>query len=422
MPVDDSNSTGPGSGPKKARRWMLGGSLTVNVVLIAWLMYPTRHHPVEVNATFTTNPPPARATSLLRVNRLEPGSERINPAPPFQWSDIESTSYEEYITRLRAVGCPEAVIRDIISADLSQLYSSRVREIWVPPKREYWQKARESDRPGPEQIKKLMQLDADRQELQKALLGSAVRQQDLIDVAFLQVHGPEQILAWLPEERRAAAMAALEKSGYLAEEEKKMITSQNGDGLEQFRMWQEKAAGILESVLTPEELSEYRMRTSQAGGALRSELRYFDATQAEFDALVELHDRMAKEKPVTPDFYARKAEEVAAAKQIFGAERGREYERNTDLFYAWSRDAADRYGLPEETAAQAWTVKRDTMSAADQIRRDATLADLEKKRRLTELQGQAEAQLNDILGPKAARLARSGDGSWLQILPRRIQP
>jgi hypothetical protein len=249
-----------------------------------------------------------------------------------------------------------------------------------------------------------------------------VRQQDLIDLAFLQVQGPEHNLAWLPEERRAAAMAALEKSGYLAEEEKRMNTSPDDEGFAQFRQRQEKENEILKGVLTPEELNEYRMRTSPEASALRTELRYFDASQAEFDALVQLHDKIAKEKPVTPDFYAGKAAEVAAATQIFGEERGREYERNSDLFYAWSRDAADRFGLPEEAAAQAWTVKRDTLSAADRIRRDSTLADLGKKRRLADLQAQAEAQLNDILGPKAARFARSGDGSWLQILPLRTQP
>jgi hypothetical protein len=407
---------------ERAQRWMLGGSLALNLVLTVWLGYSARHDLSAVNFTLSTNAPAPKTTSLLRVNRAEPPSERVNPPPPFHWSDIESTSYAEYIARLRAVGCPEAVIRDIISADLSQLYSSRVRDIWGPPKREYWQKSRESDRPGPDQIHKLMQLASERQELEKTLLGSAVRQQDLMDLAFLQVQGPEQNMAWLSEERRAAAMAALEKSGYLAEEEKRMNTVQDGEGFEQMRQRQEKETEILKGVLTSDELKEYRMRTSPEASALRTELRYFDASQAEFDALVQLHDKIAKDNPVTPDFYAGKAAEVAAAKQIFGEERGREYERDSDLFYAWSRDAADRFGLPEETAAQAWTVKRDTLSAADQIRRDSTMADLEKKRRLAELQGQAETQLNDILGPKAARFARSGDGSWLQILPLRTQP
>jgi hypothetical protein len=420
-----SHALGPESWREIARSWLLGGSLAINLVLIAWLAYAARHEKRASNPPSQTNVPVFKAasrSSLLRVNRTQPSSEPVNPSPPFHWSEIESTSYQEYIARLRAVGCPEAVIRDIISADLSQLYSSLVREIWAPPKREYWQKARESDRPGPDQIKKLMQLDADRQELQKALLGSAVRQQDMIDVAFLSLHGPEQNMAWLPEERRAAALAALEQSGYLSEEEKQQMAAGAGNFMERVRELQNKQVRILDSVLTPDELKEFRMRTSQEASVLRTELRYFDATQAEFDALIDMRERMAIEKPVAPDYYARKAEEAEAAKQILGEERGREYERSADLFYVWAREAGERYGLPEETAAQAWTVKRDTMSAADQVRRDTTLADLERKRRLGELKGRAEAQLNDILGPKAARLARSGDGSWLQILAQRTQP
>jgi hypothetical protein len=87
---------------------------------------------------------------FLRVNRTSsgPGIPITNAKPPFRWSDIESTNYLEYITRLRAIGCPEPVIRDLITADINQLYSSRVRATWSPPQFEYWRKTRSTDRPN----------------------------------------------------------------------------------------------------------------------------------------------------------------------------------------------------------------------------------------------------------------------------------
>jgi hypothetical protein len=404
------------------RTALVAGSIALNLLLLLLLAHSGRPNATPPDAPSPGGAPAHPLSSVRRVNRAAPPTERLEPAPPFHWSELESTSYADYIARLRGIGCPESVVRDIITADINQLYSTRAREIWTPPKREYWQKARETDRPNPDQLKRLMQLGAERQELQQVLLGTGVRDQELIDLTFLQLHGIERTLAWLPEERRTAAWAALERSGYMAEEEKQQLTAETTNPMEKIKALQETQSRILRNVLTPDELKEFRMRTSPEADVLRSELRYFDATQTEFDALVDLHQRRAQEKAVTIDFYAGKAEECAAARQVLGEERGREYECKSDLFYVWSRDAAERYGAPEERAAEAWAVKRDSLSSADQLRRDASLNEVEKKRRLTELRNQAEARLDQILGPKAAAMAKRGDGVWLQIMPQRLQP
>ena len=45
--------------------------------------------------------------------------------PTFHWTEVESADYKEYISRLRAVQCPEETIRDIIVADINKLYAPR---------------------------------------------------------------------------------------------------------------------------------------------------------------------------------------------------------------------------------------------------------------------------------------------------------
>src|SRR6266404_1822429 len=47
----------------------------------------------------------------------------------FHWSQLESSDYPTYITKLRRVGCPERTIRDIITADVGGLYSRRREEL-----------------------------------------------------------------------------------------------------------------------------------------------------------------------------------------------------------------------------------------------------------------------------------------------------
>ena len=39
----------------------------------------------------------------------------------FSWQELESQDYPTYIKNLRAVGCPEQTIRDIIIADVTQM-------------------------------------------------------------------------------------------------------------------------------------------------------------------------------------------------------------------------------------------------------------------------------------------------------------
>lgn len=52
-------------------------------------------------------------------------AHRLPAEAPFQWSQIESTDYRTYIANLRGIGCPEQTIRDIVTADLHNLYAHR---------------------------------------------------------------------------------------------------------------------------------------------------------------------------------------------------------------------------------------------------------------------------------------------------------
>ena len=47
---------------------------------------------------------------------------------PLNWRALESTNYVQYIENLRAFGCPEETIRDIIITDIAKLYARRRAE------------------------------------------------------------------------------------------------------------------------------------------------------------------------------------------------------------------------------------------------------------------------------------------------------
>ena len=48
---------------------------------------------------------------------------------PFDWNQLESTNYRVYVSNLRAIGCPEQTIRDIITADAHTLYAPKFEEL-----------------------------------------------------------------------------------------------------------------------------------------------------------------------------------------------------------------------------------------------------------------------------------------------------
>ncbi len=50
-------------------------------------------------------------------------------AAPFYWSQLEAGDYPTYIANLRAIGCPEETIRDLITADVASQYEDKRRQL-----------------------------------------------------------------------------------------------------------------------------------------------------------------------------------------------------------------------------------------------------------------------------------------------------
>lgn len=159
METDRSPSLGENLRLGQAQLWVLLSSLVLNGALAVWLVGSELNEPAPAKTTSPDQTVSVRRAeiALARVNRTGPRPENDGPAPPFHWSELESSSYPDYIAKLRAAGCPESVIRDVITADLAQVYAARARQIWTPTPREYWQKPRQSDadRPNPSQMKQL---------------------------------------------------------------------------------------------------------------------------------------------------------------------------------------------------------------------------------------------------------------------------
>jgi len=75
---------------------------------------------------------PSRPTLAVEVEQPEPpaATTREAAAPAeFNWRKLESADYRSYISNLRAVGCPEATVRDIVVADVVETFAPHRAEV-----------------------------------------------------------------------------------------------------------------------------------------------------------------------------------------------------------------------------------------------------------------------------------------------------
>ncbi len=300
-------------------------------------------------------------------------------APPFLWSQIESPDYRHYIANLRAVGCPEQVVRDLIMADLNQVFATRFAAIYKPEAREYWQKSK-AENANPEQVKQLMALSRDKAAILQDLLGVRLDDQQMINTVHLQVYGSEQNLLFLPADKREAALQALADADFETKSEEMHARAGYSSEVDQ-KLFNE-ALETLAKVLTPAQLEEFRLRGSPTANALRNEVQYFNCTPDEFRQLVDSRE--------------------GTEKKSLGDERAKEFERVSDMFYINTRRAVEEQGAPLESVEQAWQVTHDTRAAANVVAKNSGLSAAERTSQLQSLQQQAEARLNGLLGPKTA--------------------
>ena len=329
----------------------------------------------------------------------------MSEAPPFSWDQIESADYREYVANLRAVGCPEEVIRDLIGVELNQLFAPRAAAIRPQQCRFYWQKYR-NEQPGPEQAKQLQALEEEQAATFKEITGVEFEPQSLIDTLFVQVWGGEQELVYLPEERKQVALNAFKECDYQQKVRKRQGEDENYSHSEEFF---EDKCKVLAAVLTPAELEEYRLRNSLEAVRLRADLQYFNCTREEFKALLKFRAQQPKARRRFDD-PAAGTEEV---RSLLGEARAKEFVRVTDLFYVNARRSAEEFALPVEKAERAWQITYQAREKAHRIATDGNLSADVRKQQLEETFLEADADIKNVLGEKPSRPLRRDLGTLL---------
>jgi len=145
-------------------------SIFVNLALIGWIISLRVAHPRHMTTSATTNAttktrPPAEESKA--AHDFPPQFVSTNQANAFDWRQVESPDYKQYIANLRAIGCPEKTIKEIVTADVKDLFATRRAAIIQTNHYEYWRATPVNL--SEEQGKQLQELSIEQSEVLKAL-------------------------------------------------------------------------------------------------------------------------------------------------------------------------------------------------------------------------------------------------------------
>src|SRR5688572_24962345 len=103
-------------------------SICLNLALAGFIVFkrPNKAEPARPEAATKPVDPAALRKSDKDAKTV---TVTLPAAGNLDWRIVESEDYKKYIANLRAIGCPEETIRDIIVADVNKLFEARKKEL-----------------------------------------------------------------------------------------------------------------------------------------------------------------------------------------------------------------------------------------------------------------------------------------------------
>ncbi|MGV3754958.1 MAG: hypothetical protein ACO1QS_06220 [Verrucomicrobiota bacterium] len=371
----------------------------------------------------------------VKGTRTEVVTNRLETA--FHWREVEAEDYREYIAKLRGIGCPEATIRDIIIADIDKLYEPRMvalREqpnyqpdkFWINENYGYGRKR------DPEKAAQLKALTEERAALIKELLG--VEERELRQAYSSYDDNSQTQLAFLSSEQRDKVKELDRK---FSDERNKIYAEAGGyidmETQKELATVRKKMLEEMKGFMTPEQIFEYDIRTSDTARNLKYQLRGVEPTEAEFRALfaarqVEEDSRVYGEEraKMTPEQIKENQEAQKLAqdnlKAALGDERYKEMQMAREYGYQQLVNAAPFLGFDKSAAQRVMSVKTDSEKAANDVRRNQSLTPEQRTKALQDIRMAAEAAVTKEIGEKGYKYYRQQGGYWFNNIAPRPTP
>ena len=348
------------------------------------------------------------------------------------WRMVESADYRQYITNLRAIGCPAETIRDLITADVTKLYEARFKALrpGSTNKYEYWKPglAMFKEMADESQVEKRQALSREKRALLTELLGSAPEEKPDLMAMFGGGNPFERMLDFLPSGKQTQSMEIEQK--YNA----KLMKSMDGggfgdaDGMKNMVKVQKEKEAELAKVLTPAELEDYNLRMSQTANMMRFQLTSFDPSEQEYRDVFKAKKKFDDEygfagipptdKAEREKYDAAKKELETQLKQTLGETRYTDYERAQDYVYQGLYRFTEKQQLSRDAANKVFDMKKVAEEQAKKIRNDSALSSEQRQAALAGIRTETESAVTGVLGAQGYEAFKKASqaSSWLKQL------
>jgi LysM repeat protein len=397
-------------------------NVALAVGLVTWMSSAGNNRPRVVrpiNAAAVN----ARPVPILKTNVL------IRPQF-FTWQSVESQDYAVYVENLRALGMPDATIRDIIVADVNQIFAKRRREEAAKQDVEWWRSAPSFETQS-NTLARAEALEAERTALLTKLLGPDWNKGQAEQSAPLALTGP--VLGNLTDDVKASVQDIAKRS---ADRVRDYFTQAETNGVApnavELAKMREETRQQLAAILSPQQLEEFLLRYSENANRLRQELTGINATPEEFRSLyraIDAIDREIQLKYSGDDAASQRArnaleqQRLATLRNILGAERFEAYQTVRDPAYHEALAVAQQAGGGENAALALYEINRATTDELNRIRNDPSLTELQKQVQLQQTELEQQKARAAVLGePPPQETAANTSPAQPVLRPHVIAP
>lgn len=382
-------------------------------------------------AALKTNPPPASAkTNSAPIaaakspapSNSAPQSPTLASAPltnvvrsarQFSWEDVTKDIYPQYIANLRTIGCPEKQVRNIVVADVNELFGKRRLDHAVKTDSQWWK---------PETFMGILPMhnfananfDEERRALLTKLLGEGW--EDSIKLPSLNgsavnLTGP--VLGALPADTWNAVQEVCARSidrhqAYLAV---KMNEGGAMDNIEMAKL-RDHTRSDLSKMLTPEQMEEFLLRYSHNSSKLRLDMRGLDPTPDEFRKIFRGIDPFEHQTQIEyggPEALSQKQREQLEAqrdrviKEAFSPQRYEQYLATKDPLYKQAQMTAMQYGMNGKAVKPLYELQKSMEAKRVQISQNTALSPEQRAQALQSLNIEQQQTLQRMLGDLSYR-------------------
>ena len=385
-------------------------SIAANVVLAAALWLGHARPSAVV-------PPPRPVRAAVAIPKPEPAPVPAPAAPSpasaatIRWSEIASTNFFAYRDNLRAIGCPEKTVRDILESEVADYFVQLRRPIIDSIQLRFWDAVAKGGKSVLEDADDAFdKLNTEQRELLASLLGDPP--ENVAELLANQREGWQRQYDWLPAAQQAALLQ-LEERHWREERDLQHQIAQrtNSTWTAEDHARRKEMADAFQRArkeLLGEFAGEDALRHSQAAGWANG-LTGFQPSEAEWRAVTQIQWDAEKSGGGGVDVKAQ----IASA---LGPDRYAEYDRARDGDYQQTLRVTRRLGLADATAGQAWEIQRAATVAAQQLRANTGLDDASRQAALSEVAREADRSLRAAWGETGFATYREYAGAWMKDL------